>query len=419
MPNPDKQAAPVFPLHPWLRQVRVAFVADTLTPLLAATLEGLTEAFGRLGHTVQPQPDTDTDILVATAAFGQVLDWRQALLFAARRRFGLDRAPLIFTLVGISPQQLAQNLSYFEQALKKEPPDPAEFAFPGMAPEAWRVLVEQGQRGGAILSLLRLIQSQAKCIRIILVVGDDAPLEAYHFDLVGAYPRSDGLQGRAFYDDLVLRTVTAVSTDEITDHQVIDRTISAATWQTLASPEQMRLAGKQLGRRGFFTNMIRIADLVHVPAVGDSVARQYSEGCYATWEPQLRALVATVTGSARPVDKGNLSDDDLAVIVGVRPDGRGALVQHVERKANLPPSSESVELRDMDSLLPEIRLGPEWGLADPVPVVRSKLHGHRGVAGYDPARVEYVPLDAPYYHYIVSCATEAQAVGIKHAFARS
>jgi hypothetical protein len=130
-------------------------------------------------------------------------------------------------------------------------------------------------------------------------------------------------------------------------------------------------------------------------------------------------LIATVTGSARPVDKGNLSDEDLAVIVGVRPDGRGALVQHVEGKANLPPSSESVELRDIDSLLPEVHLGPEWGIADPVPVVRSKLHGHRGVAGYDPARVEFVPLDPPYYHYIVSCATEAQAIGIKRAFARS
>jgi hypothetical protein len=51
--------------------------------------------------------------------------------------------------------------------------------------------------------------------------------------------------------------------------------------------------------------------------------------------------------------------------------------------------------------------------------VRSKLHGHRGVSAYDPRYVEFAPLDLPYYHYPVSCATEAQARGIKAAFARS
>jgi hypothetical protein len=41
------------------------------------------------------------------------------------------------------------------------------------------------------------------------------------------------------------------------------------------------------------------------------------------------------------------------------------------------------------------------------------------VAAYDPRHVEFLPLDPPYYHYLVSCATEAQARGIKEAFARS
>jgi hypothetical protein len=33
--------------------------------------------------------------------------------------------------------------------------------------------------------------------------------------------------------------------------------------------------------------------------------------------------------------------------------------------------------------------------------------------------VEHVPLDPAYYHFPVSCATEAQAQGIKAAFARA
>jgi hypothetical protein len=181
----------------------------------------------------------------------------------------------------------------------------------------------------------------------------------------------------------------------------------------------MCVAGRQLGKRHFFTEMVRIADLVQVPAVADVVASQYSEGCFATWDPRLGGLVATVTGSARPVDKGNITEDDLAVIVGVRPDGRGALTRHVEGKRNDPPSSEAVELMDMDSQLPTTELDPVGGISARVPVTRSKLHGHRGIAAYDPRRVEYVPLDPPCYHYLVSCATDAQARAIKAAFARS
>jgi hypothetical protein len=153
--------------------------------------------------------------------------------------------------------------------------------------------------------------------------------------------------------------------------------------------------------------------------VSESVADQYSEGCFATWEPELAALIATVTGSARPVDKDNITDDELAVIVGVRPDGRGALVRHVEGKRNDNPSSESVEMIEMDAALPSIVLGPQWDTPGKAPVVRSKLHGHRGVAAYDPRYVEHAPLDPPFYHYLVSCATEAQAQGIRAAFSRS
>jgi hypothetical protein len=52
-------------------------------------------------------------------------------------------------------------------------------------------------------------------------------------------------------------------------------------------------------------------------------------------------------------------------------------------------------------------------------VARSKLHGHRGVKAFDPGRVEHVSLDTPFYHYPVSCSTEAQARAIKSAFGRS
>jgi hypothetical protein len=407
------------PAHLWLRRIHVAFVPGPMSPLLEEVASDLIHHFCLQGHQVQTTPDDRTDVILTTTPFGEPIRWREALFFTARKRFHLSHSPTLYTLLHVLPEEFQHLLDHFRAALSKAPPDPAHYAFPGLAPQAHRVLFEQGHRGGPMLALERLVQAQAKSTRILLVVGDDRPLLAYHFDLVGAHPRSEAEDLESFYEDIVLRIVTAVSTREVTEHEVVGEPIPYALWQRLKTPAAMRVAGQQLGKRNFFTEMVRIANLVQVPAVTDAIANQYSEGCFATWDPTLGALIATVTGSARPVDKGSITDDDLAVIVGVRPDGSGALTRHVEGKRNDPPSSEAVEMMDMDSPLPTVSLDSAWNVTAQVPVARSKLHGHRGIAAYDPRRVEYVLLDPPYYHYLVSCATDAQARGVKGAFARS
>ncbi len=399
------------PVHPWLKTLEVAFVP----PLYPSTaVEGLQRAFRALGHRVLDAPGARTDVVITAAPFGEPLNWRRALLFTARRRFHMQTTPLVWTMVPVSPQRLQAELDRLETALRQEPPNPADFVYPGLSRRAWQTLVEQGRRGGPLLALERVVQAQAKSIRVLLLVGEARPQEAYLFDLVGAHPRISLDDEAVGYTDIALRMVTAASTHEVTWHRVLDDPIPAVTWRTFTTPDAMRRAALELGRRRFFTPMVRISDLVAVPAVEASISSQYSEGCFATWEPRLPGLVATVTGSARPVAKDAISDDDLAVIVGVRPDGQGAVVRPVEGLRNDPPSSEAVELFGMDVSLPRIR----WDGVD-VPVARSKLHGHRGVRAFDPALVEFVPLDPPYYHYPVSCATEAQARGICAAFARA
>jgi hypothetical protein len=407
------------PVHPWLRPINVAYVPGPVTALLEEVVSNLLEHFSRDGHQVQEEPDDSTDVLLTTAPTGQPLNWRQSLLFTARRRFKLHHTPTLITLMQATPAWLQSQLEHFERALSKPQPDPQDFAFEGMAPDAYQTLIEQGQRGGPILALERVLQAQSKSIRVVLVVGEQRPLYAHHFDLVGAYPRSEADPAEGFYEDIVRRIATVASTHEITDHQVLDEIVPASLWKTLSTPQAMRTAGQELGKRNFFTEMVLIERLVHVPAVSDAVASQYSEGCFATWDTRLGALIATVTGSSRPVDKTNVTEDDLAVIVNARPDGQGAVVRHIEKHRNDPPSSEAVEMIDMDSLLPRIKLGTGWDVQANVPVTRSKLHGHRGILAYDPRLVEFVPLDPPYYHYPVSCATEAQARGIKAAFSRS
>jgi len=407
------------PTHAWLKTIEASFVPGPMSAMLEELVDGILNRFRDLGHKVVDTPTDNTKVLFTTAPFGEPLPWRQSLFFTARHRFGLKKSPVLYTIIQITPKEFDKWISKFRNALAQNPADEKEFQLEGLSLTAPRVLIDQGARGGPILSMSRMLQAQAKSIRVLLAVGDDHPERVYHFDLVGAYPVSINTDPTAFYSDIALRIVTTESTKEVTNHQIVEPIVERDVWQGLSTPEAMHRGGQELGERGFFTDMVRIEDLVQVPAVNEGVARQYSEGCFATWDPRIEALVATVTGSARPVHKGKLTDDDLALITAVKADGSGAVVRHVEGKRNDPPSSEAVEMMDMDTLLPHIKHETVGGVKSDVPVIRSKLHGHRGVKAFNPDLVEYVPLDPPYYHYLVSCATEAQARGIKAAFSRS
>jgi len=401
--------------HSWWRKISLSYVPIQESPLLSNFSANLLDRFRQAGHTVSEHPAEGTEVLLTTAKFNQPIRWRNALIFTARRQFNLEHSPTVFTIVEATPEEIREKLEYFEEVLKKDLPDPKDFELPGMGPEAYQTLYEQGRRGGSILALLRTVQTQAMSIRVVLVAGYEVPEEAYVFDLVGAHPLIKFTDPEQFYEDIMGRIVTAISTHEITDHQLIGDPIPESVWKTLKTPAEMEKAGHELGQRQFFTEMVLVTNLATVPAVPDAIASQYSEGCFATWDPEIEGLVTTVTGSARPVVKDKLTDDELAVIVGVRPDGKGALVRHVEGKRNDPPSSEAVELMEMDKDLPKIKL--ENGFE--VPVSRSKLHGHRGVRAYSPEYVEHVFLETPYYRYPVSCSTEAQAHAIHNAFSTS
>lgn len=407
------------PVHSWLRQVRVAFLPGPLTAFLEKVLAGLKERFLSWGHTVQETPDGSTDAILTTALFGQPIPWHRAMLFSVRRRFRLPQTPSIYTLIHAPSTVFRCLLDHLANALSKEEPDPADFSFPGLSPRAYRVLFEQGRRGGPLLALERVIQTQAKSMNVLLAVGGEQLEEMYYFNLVGAHPRSTPPPVEAVYEDMVLRIVTTLSAQTVTEHQVVDDPLPAEAWRSLSTPKAMVRASRELGRRHFFTPMVRIADLVEIPFVSDAVASQYSEGCFATWDPVLGGLIATATGSLHEVEKSNIIEDDLAIIAGIRPDGRGALIRHVAGRPEVFPSSEAVEMMEMDRPLPLIDLPPEWGITRAVPVIRSKLHGHRGIAAYDPSWVEFVPVAPPYAYYPVSCATDAQAHAVRDAFARS
>lgn len=403
------------PIHPWLRPVSVCLVRGDTSPLLDEVSTGLVGAFQRLGNRVQERPTDETDILLTTWRYGEPLNWRQALLFTARRRFGLSRLPHLYTLVEMAPSTFQGFLTHLAAALERPTPNPSDWAFAGLKEGAWRVLWEQGRRGGPFLALERIVQAQSKCIRVLLVVGEERPEAAYLFDLVGAYPRVEAHDLAAFYEEIALRMATIASTFEVTEHKFVEPPLSREEWIKATVPAAMQRAARELGQRDFFTPLIQVADLTAVPAVSDAIASQYSEGCFSSWDPALNALVATVTGSARPVSKDQIGEADLALIVGVAPSGRGALVRPIEGLPNTAPSTEAVEMFWMDEPLPRTA----WEGGALVPVIRSKLHGHRGISAYDPRYVEFVPLAPAYYAYPVSCGTYAQAAAIREAFAQA
>jgi hypothetical protein len=401
------------PTHDWLKQLTVSYLSGPSTPLANRVASDLMEFLHQEGHTTQELPTADTDVILTTARLGEPLGWREAFMFTARRRYGLSHVPTVFTIVHATHQQFNDLLSETESILRNGVESTPRFA--GVPETASRTLYQQGKRGGALMYLLRIIQIQSKSIRVLLVIGDEKPDSAYLFDLVGAHPQIRNDNSQAFYKDITTRILTAASTEEITRHRAVEPEVKREVWDSLPTIQYMAQASQELGKRDFFTEMIHVSDVAEIPGFSDAISQQYSEGCFATWDVYIDGLVTTITGSARPVRKENITDKDLAVIIGIKPEHDGALIRRVEGHSNHPPSSEAVEMIGMDLKLPRITLDNDAQ----VPVIRSKLHGHRGVRAFNRERVEYVSVPESYLYYPVSCSTDAQYRAVQEAFSSS
>jgi len=398
--------------HTWLRHHHIAHVPGPSSGLADKVISDLVQYYRSEGHTIHGIPSAETSVVLTTARLGEPLNWRDALLFVARRRYRLKTNPTVVTVVHALPQQLDEWLLAIREVLDSK--RAGANGFRGIPGSALETLFEQGRRGGEITYLLRVLQLQTKCIRVLLVVGEHSAESAYLFDLVGAHPHIINRDARAFIEDIALRIATVASTTEITNHIIEEPGIEREIWETLLTPKDMVRASSQFGRHDFFTEAVQIAKLASVPGFSQAISQQYSEGCFATWDEKLSALLTTITGRARPVTKDKITEDDLAVVLGIKPSHDGAIVRRIENHPSHPPSSEAVELIGMDLSLPKVRLGEIE-----VPVLRSKLHGHRGVRSFDKNVVEYVSLPESYHWYPVSCSTDAQYAAVQAAFSHS
>src|SRR6266545_6363742 len=106
------------PIHSWLKQLSLSYISGPSTDLADRVASDLMDYFHHEGHTTQEVPSADTNVILTTARLGEPRGWREALMFTARRRYGLKHVPTVFTIVHATPQQFNDLLSETESILR-------------------------------------------------------------------------------------------------------------------------------------------------------------------------------------------------------------------------------------------------------------------------------------------------------------
>jgi hypothetical protein len=407
--------------HAWIRQISLAYMPGELTPALEQVLSPLLDWLRSYGCTVQSKPTNETDLIITTTRFGVPIDNKEAILFNGKRRYRLRHRPHVLTAIDIPETEYQYWLEHFSELREQPAKQQKSHKYPALGPRAVEVLLDQARRGGPMLALGRFLQAYVKSFRVMAVRSEASlrPLCAVHFDLAGARPVTDAADLPAFAQEVGLRVLAATCTAEINNHIFLPEPLPAQTWERLSTPEAMIRAGTMFAEFDFFTNPVSIEKLIGYRELSEAVSAHYSEGCYAVFEPEIPGLIATATGSARLVDKRHISRTDQAIVIGVKPEGDGAIVRSVADRGQVVPSVEAVEMMKICQAASTHEHINGSGRAVDVPNVRAILHGHLGVASYNPDKVESVSLDPPYYSHLVSCGTGALAAGTATAFGRS
>jgi hypothetical protein len=407
-------------LHPWVRPISIAYLPAAPTPAVSQATDALLAWLRAAGSVVTSTPDAATDLIITTARLGTLVSRDEALLFHAKRKFRLPRRPKILTVVDVPEAEYHAWLASFSELAGQPADAPLTQQYAGLGPQAVEVIAHQARRGGPVLAFSRLVQAQVLSIRVLaLRTLDGRPYRAMHFDLAGARPVTDATDLDDFAADAGARILAAMCTDEVNHHTFLDDPVPADKWSRLRSPDLMIRAGSTFTEFGFFTTPIQVEKMLGYRGIGDAISAQYSEGCYAAFDPDLPGLVTTATGSSRLVDKRSITRMDQAVVTGVRPSRDGAIVRPVAGMETVVPSVEAVEMMGICEAVSRHRRRNADGEAVEVPNISALLHGHLGIEAFDPDRVEAVSLEPLFYTQLVSCGTGALAAGTAAAFARS
>jgi len=407
-------------LHSWTQPISIAFIPSGLTPALELASSALLDWLRDAGCTITSTPDKSTDLIITTRRYGNNVTRDEALLFNAKRQYRLSQRPTVLTMVDIPESDYQALVAHFTEQARLPEDVAAQHQYPGLGPQAADIIAHQARRGGPDLAFARLLQADMISIRVMaLRTQDGKPYRAMHMDLAGAHPVTDATDLELFAEDAGARLLAAVCATEVNHHTYLTEPVPSELWQSLSSPDAMIRAGSVFTEFGFFTTPLYVEKILGYRGLSDAISAQFSEGCYAVYEPEIPGLLTTATGSSRLVDKRSISRLDQAVVVGTTPSRQGAVVRPVAGMEQVVPSVEAVEMMGLCERVPQHQHLNSHGLPVTVPNVRAILHGHLGVAAFDPKYVETVMLEPLYYTQLVSCGTGALAEGTAAAFARS
>jgi hypothetical protein len=388
-------------------------------PLLAEAFRALSLALRDLGNDVVEVPDGATDMIMTGLPFGCPVDLSRSLLVRARPKWRLpkEKQPTIVTLVSMSEGEFEGALETFAHLARASREDSRRFSMKGLPETAVGVLQRESRRYGPMGGLERMLQGQSKSIMVLGVVGDRASggiEEMWLFDLAGAKFRVAFEDPEAAAKEIVGRLMMRESSHEVREHAYVDEPVPPPVWERSGTIEAMIGVGRFFGERGLLTEPFRISEVVgggHIgKAIESGVSSQYSAGCYAAWDETVKAMVVTGTGSARIIDKRNITQNDLAVVKGINADGSGAVVRPVEGRDPVIPSVEAVEMCGI--IQNGIEIHGET-------VFAAVFHTHAGVLAYNPDRVERVCMDPTHYFYPYTCGTDGLARATWEAFGKS
>ncbi len=402
-------------LHDWVKPITVCFVENKSNKRLDRITSALEKWFQDNGHIVQRMPDASTQLFITTMRGADVVDRPDALLLNGKRRYQLPHRPQVLTLVDLTTEQFEERQRYID-ALADLPYTAAHTVeIPGLGRKGSEVIHQQRRRHD-LVGMARLLQGQAISIRVMGLVGDEKwPDYGLHIDLAGAYATIPFKGPKDFIANIGGRIATFLNTVDVKEHIYLDELLASQDWETSETPNDLVRAGNTFTDYGFFTDPVDVVKLLGFRGLGDAIAAQYSEGCYATYDPLIGGLVTTATGSAKFVDKRAITRGDTTLITGVKPNRMGALVRGIEGRPDIAPSVEAVELFGIC----EMSGVEEDPLGESRPRIRSLLHGHIGVKSFAPERVERVVLDKSFYAYPVSCGTNILADATGKAFAKA
>jgi hypothetical protein len=382
---------------PWWRPLNVAFVGEHRASARMAEYQSqLLESFRDQGHNIVTTSAADIDLLIDVA---MIPDGPEPLV----QRIPERSQPLMLTVMK-------------DYQLKRRPHNLIVLVGVDESLGSWSHV--------DVVSTARVAMGKIGSFKVVFVSGSGSD-EVTYCTLEGGHPTETHAKVNGLRD----RLVASASAREVGGQfDVINDAISQATWSATQIPDEIVRAGHRMHQLGLLPRPQKISDYVS-PRMARVYERYlglngFSEGMLFAVDPLTGTTMVTASGSW-DVDKRALHRDEVTALSGIV----GGRVQ-VHAPVGIRPKGPSVEALEVLSLLeavPRIRLSRDgsngWRL-DPsgeieVPIIRSGIHAHVGVAFADDSLVETIEPDRQLYPYGFGCGTDLMCEVARSTVARS